>query len=79
MSCRSVDCVEIFMRDGSKLVDEMAVANAHPLGARPFGRQDYIGKFLTLTDGILVSTRGSNRFWKPQAAPYPTGEVNCIS
>ena len=27
------------------LVDEMAVANAHPLGAKPFTREDYIRKF----------------------------------
>src|ERR1019366_4793959 len=53
--------VEIFLRDGTKLVDEMAVANAHPLGARPFGRKDYIGKFLTLTDGI-VRAREAPRF-----------------
>ena len=28
-----------------KLADEMAVANAHPLGAKPFERDDYIHKF----------------------------------
>ena len=32
--------------------DEMAVADAHPLGARPFARPQYIAKFRTLTDGI---------------------------
>jgi 2-methylcitrate dehydratase len=53
--------VEIFMRDGRKLEDEMAVANAHPLGAKPFGRDDYIRKFQTLTDGIITA-RESNRF-----------------
>ena len=53
--------VEIFMRDGRKLEDEMAVANAHPLGAKPFGRDDYIRKFQTLTDGI-VTARESARF-----------------
>ena len=53
--------VEVFMRDGSRIEDEMAVANAHPLGAKPFGRPDYIHKFQTLTDGI-ISTRESNRF-----------------
>ncbi len=53
--------VEVFMRDGSRLEDEMAVANAHPLGARPFSRPDYIHKFQTLTNGI-ISTRESNRF-----------------
>ncbi len=53
--------VEILFKDGSKLVDEMAVANAHPLGAKPFGRADYINKFQQLTNGI-ISTRESNRF-----------------
>ena len=53
--------VEIFLRDGTKLVDEMAVANAHPLGAKPFGRDDYIRKFRTLTDGIITA-REANRF-----------------
>ena len=53
--------VEVLMQDGSRIVDEMAVANAHPLGARPFERDDYISKFTTLTDGI-ISTREANRF-----------------
>jgi 2-methylcitrate dehydratase len=53
--------VEIFMRVGSTIEDEMAVANAHPLGAKPFGRDDYIRKFQILTDGI-ISARESNRF-----------------
>jgi 2-methylcitrate dehydratase len=53
--------VEVLMHDGTRIVDEIAVANAHPLGASPFGRDDYIGKFTTLTDGI-ISTRESNRF-----------------
>ena len=42
-------------------IDEMAVANAHPLGAKPFAREDYIRKFHTLTDGI-ISAREANRF-----------------
>ena len=49
------------MQDGSRIVDELAVANAHPLGARPFGREDYIRKFTALTDGVL-SAREANRF-----------------
>ncbi len=53
--------VEILFKDGSKLVDEMAVANAHPLGAKPFGRADYINKFQQLTNGI-ITVRESNRF-----------------
>jgi 2-methylcitrate dehydratase len=53
--------VEILFKDGSKLVDELGVANAHPNGAKPFGRADYIRKFQTITDGI-ISARESNRF-----------------
>ncbi len=53
--------LEVFMNDGRRIVDELAVANAHPLGARPFGREDYINKFRVLTEGI-VSTRAANRF-----------------
>jgi 2-methylcitrate dehydratase len=53
--------VEITMKDGSVLVDELGVANAHPNGAKPFGRADYINKFRILTEGI-ISTREANRF-----------------
>jgi 2-methylcitrate dehydratase len=53
--------VEIILKDGSRIVDELGVANAHPNGARPFARDQYIGKFRTLTEGIL-SAREANRF-----------------
>ncbi len=53
--------IEVLFKDGSTLIDEMAVANAHPLGAKPFERADYIHKFQSITDGI-ISTRESNRF-----------------
>jgi 2-methylcitrate dehydratase len=49
------------MKDGSRLVDEMAVANAHTLGATPWQRPDYIGKFRTLTEGI-IAPREAERF-----------------
>ncbi len=41
------------MDDGSTIIDELGIANAHPYGARPFGRAEYIAKFRTLTDDIL--------------------------
>jgi 2-methylcitrate dehydratase len=68
------------MRDGSVIVDEMAVANAHPLGARPFGRDDYIRKFQTLTDGI-ITTRESNRFLEAaQELPrMPAGDLHRLN
>ena len=45
--------VEIELTDGRRIVDEIAVADAHPLGARPFARPDYIGKFRMLAEGVL--------------------------
>lgn len=45
--------VEIEMTDGTRIVDEIAVADAHPLGARPFARAQYVRKFRTLADGVL--------------------------
>jgi len=46
--------VEIVMRDGTRIIDELALANAHPHGTKPFGRADYIRKFKTLTEGIVA-------------------------
>ncbi|MGE0745971.1 MAG: MmgE/PrpD family protein [Rhodospirillales bacterium] len=53
--------VEIVMKDGRRVVDELAVANAHAAGARPFARADYIRKFETLTEGIVAAAE-SKRF-----------------
>ena len=41
------------MTDGRVIADEMAVANAHSLGATPWRRPDYVRKFRTLTEGVL--------------------------
>jgi len=53
--------VEITLKDGSVIMDELAVANAHTNGARPFARENYIHKFRTLTEG-LVSVIEQDRF-----------------
>ena len=45
--------VVITLADGSTVEDEIAVADAHPLGARPFAREDYIAKFRTLAEPVL--------------------------
>lgn len=45
---------EIALADGTRLTAEIAVADAHPLGARPFTRPDYLRKFRTLADGVLA-------------------------
>ena len=46
--------VEIELTDGTRIVDEIAVADAHPLGARPFARAQYVQKFRELGDGVLA-------------------------
>ncbi|MEX2642422.1 MAG: MmgE/PrpD family protein [Acetobacterales bacterium] len=46
--------VEITFAGGETIGDELAVANAHSNGARPFGRDDYIRKFETLTEGLIA-------------------------
>jgi 2-methylcitrate dehydratase len=53
--------VEIFLRDGSRVTDEIQVANAHPLGEKPFARADYQRKFQSLT-GDILNSRESRRF-----------------
>lgn len=40
--------IVITLTDRTVIEDEIAVADAHPLGARPFGREQYIDKFRTL-------------------------------
>jgi 2-methylcitrate dehydratase len=47
--------VIVTLEGGSVISDEIAVADAHPLGARPFRRPDYIRKFHTLAEGIIPS------------------------
>lgn len=47
--------IEITLKDGSIISDELAVANAHSLGATPWTRPDYVRKFRTLTEDILDS------------------------
>ena len=46
--------IVIRLNDGTEIADELAVANAHTLGATPWQRADYIRKFRTLTEGILA-------------------------
>ncbi|GBF82393.1 MmgE/PrpD family protein [Aphanothece sacrum] len=45
--------VEIFLEDGSKIEDQLRVANAHSYGEKPFQRPNYIHKFKTLTEAII--------------------------
>ncbi|GAB2897517.1 MmgE/PrpD family protein [Neomicrococcus lactis] len=45
--------VVITLKDGTVIEDSIAVADAHPLGARPFAREQYINKFRTLAEGLV--------------------------
>jgi len=74
--------VEIIFADGRKLIDEIAVADAHPLGARPFTRPEYIQKFRTLT-GDLLTREESERFLAaaqqlPQLKPAQLADLNVV-
>ena len=55
--------VVVTLNNGKKITEELDRADAHPYGARPFKRDNYINKFLTLTEGIL-DKKESNRFLK---------------
>jgi 2-methylcitrate dehydratase len=44
---------QVTLKNGDVISDELAVADAHPLGARPFGRQQYVAKFMELVDGVV--------------------------
>ena len=44
---------EITLKSGEVISDELAVADAHPLGARPFRRPQYVRKFTELADGVV--------------------------
>jgi 2-methylcitrate dehydratase len=46
--------VVVKLKDGKVIEDELAIADANPLGARPFKRPDYIKKFRTLAEGIIA-------------------------
>ena len=64
--------VEVIMMDGQIIADEIAVANAHPLGAKPFARNDYIRKFKVLTDDFLPTSESNNFLETVQNLQYLT-------
>ncbi|KRE60735.1 2-methylcitrate dehydratase [Arthrobacter sp. Soil736] len=72
--------VEITLADGTVITDEIAVADAHPLGARPFAREQYVNKFRTLAAG-LVEEEEIDRFLNaaarlPQLAAGELDQLN---
>ncbi len=72
--------VVITMKDGSVIEDELAIANAHPLGATPWGRDDYIGKFHVMTDGLITPKEAARFLQAVQALPELTaGELDQLN
>jgi len=53
--------VIITLKNGKRITEQQDRADAHPYGSRPFRRQNYIDKFLTLTKDIL-DKKESDRF-----------------
>ena len=53
--------LKYYIKNGKKISEQQDRADAHPYGSRPFKRQNYINKFLTLTENIL-SKKESDRF-----------------
>ena len=41
------------LKSGEVISDELAVADAHPLGARPFRRPQYVQKFSELAEDVV--------------------------
>ena len=55
----------VTLNNGKKIVEELDRADAHPYGARPFKRQNYINKLLIITQGNIdknQSRKGRERF-----------------
>ncbi|MCZ9309263.1 2-methylcitrate dehydratase PrpD [Corynebacterium uberis] len=61
--------VEITLSDARVLTDELALADAHPLGARPFARENYIEKFRTLAHGVVAPAEQDRFLEAAQALP----------
>ena len=72
--------VVITLTDGTVIEDSIAVADAHPLGARPFGREQYEHKFRSLAEG-LVEPEEIDRFLDAaaQLAHLPAGELGRLT
>ena len=72
--------VVVTMSNGKKILEQLDKADAHPYGLRPFKRQNYIKKFLTLTNDI-INKRESSRFLKvvQNLKNLKSGELNKLN
>ncbi|WP_064077881.1 2-methylcitrate dehydratase PrpD [Prescottella equi] len=71
---------EVTLRSGEVIVDELAIADAHPLGARPFARDQYIAKFRTLAEGVVDPAEQDRFLDAAQRTPdLKAGELNQLT
>lgn len=71
---------EVTLKNGEVIVDELAIADAHPLGARPFARDQYIAKFRTLAEGVVDPAEQDRFLDAAQRAPeLQAGELNQLT
>ncbi|MBF6345024.1 MmgE/PrpD family protein [Nocardia cyriacigeorgica] len=70
----------VTLKSGETITDELAVADAHPLGARPFARAQYIEKFTVLTEGVLDAAEQRRFLDVAQRAPeLAAGELDQLT
>ncbi|TJZ81262.1 MmgE/PrpD family protein [Rhodococcus oryzae] len=71
---------EVTLKSGEVIVDELAIADAHPLGARPFTRDQYIAKFRTLAEGVVAPAEQDRFLDAAQRTPdLKPGELNQLT
>ncbi len=66
--------VVVELAGGGTLEEELAVADAHPQGARPFGRPEYIAKFRALAEGVVDPAEQERFLEVAQSLRSLTGE-----
>jgi 2-methylcitrate dehydratase len=66
--------VEIDLKSGSVIEDELAVAYAHPRGSRPFNRAAYIRKYRSLTEGIVADAEAERFLTLAEHLPHLSKE-----
>lgn len=71
---------EVTLKSGEVIVDELAIADAHPLGALPFSRDQYIAKFRTLAEGVVDPAEQDRFLDTAQRTPdLKAGELNQLT
>ena len=70
--------VVVTLKDGRTITDELALADAHPGGARPFARAHYVQKFRTLSEGILTAAE-QDRFLGAAESLPDLGDLGALN